>query len=35
MKLLFESWRKFISEGKLSDWGDNNTPAALQKEKEM
>jgi|TARA_R100001460_G_scaffold90539_3_gene132215 hypothetical protein len=36
MKLLFESWRKFITEGsKLSDWGDNNTPAALQKEKEI
>ena len=36
MKLLFESWRKFITEGsKLSDWGENNTPAALQKEKEI
>ena len=36
MKLLFESWRKFIIEGsKLSDWGENNTPAALQKEKEI
>lgn len=36
MKHLFESWRKFITEGsKLSDWGENNTPAALQKEKEI
>ena len=35
MKLLFENWRKFILEGKLSDWGENNTPAALQKEKEI
>ena len=24
-----------LTEGKLSDWGDNNTPAALKKEKEI
>ena len=24
-----------ITEGVLSDWGDNNTPAALKKEKEI
>ena len=26
---------KIISEGVLSDWGDNNTPAALKKEEEI
>tara|TARA_B100001094_G_C18075387_1_gene742347 strand:- start:375 stop:854 length:480 start_codon:yes stop_codon:yes gene_type:complete len=36
MKLILENWKKFIIEGsKLSDWGNNNTPAALQKEKEI
>ena len=24
-----------LTEGVLSDWGDNNTPAALKKEKEI
>ena len=36
MKLILENWKKFIIEGsKLSDWGNNNTPPALQKEKEI
>ena len=26
---------KILTEGVLSDWGDNNTPAALKKEKEI
>ena len=26
---------KILTEGKLSDWGDNNTPAALKKEEEI
>ena len=27
--------KELVKEGKLSDFGDNNTPAALKKEKEI
>ena len=34
MKLI-KVIKDLVIEGKLSDFGDNNTPAALKKEKEM